>query len=704
MPISGVGVKPDGTLTWIDANGNEVNPDGTPIPGAAPVQPLQPAANTAPQGGIPTPFGTVGAGPPPPPPAAPPAKQDTSARNDQIKQLIKDHGPQIGASSPVTTNVKIPANHMIDDGHGGQKTDPDAGSTVPQDTGYDQYNFQDGTSIELSPDGLARNYKPASAAATNANNPAPVTANTTDPKIVMRDPKTGAITTVDNPNYKQPAPTSVTANTTDPNIVTRDANGNITTQPNPNYKKPAPTTVATNTTDPSIVTRDADGNITTQPNPNYQPPAAAPIATNTTDPTIVLRDPKTGAISTQPNPNYQPAAAAPIAANTTDPTIVLRDPKTGAISTQANPNYQKPSPNVVGTPGTGDQFILTRDPTTGAVSQQLNPNYVPPKPTQITPSTTAPYITTQDAKGNMTSVPNPSYVPTDPGRMTQQLQQQIDAQAQTLHQQVTQGSLTPDQAASQFNQFWQENVEPVKGDITAAQAKAQAALAYQQSQTGYENALAANIPATLAQNASDAAQRNFTSMMPYLVNSSAGTTPGITTNSKGFPQINIGQVMANATYSLPNLQDIGRQGAAAALAHISPTAQNILAQGPGQPAQPPVPGLDINSMLNQSAYGFGAPPAGAAGGPPASGAPPAPPAPPQAPYTPNVANGPIPYSNASAPAGPNPGMPAPPVPPTPPAPPPGIDWNALLQRQQQDAMAQQVQSQIPWGTYQPAMS
>ena len=44
------------------------------------------------------------------------------------------------------------------------------------------------------------------------------------------------------------------------------------------------------------------------------------------------------------------------------------------------------------------------------------------------------------------------------------------------------------------------------------------------------------------------------------------------------------------TYSLPNLQEIGRQGAAAALANISPTAQ-MHAQTPGPPGQPPVPGM-----------------------------------------------------------------------------------------------------------------
>jgi len=46
----GVGIKPDGSLGWVDAQGNEVNPDGSPIEGAQQLRPLAPAPNTAPSG------------------------------------------------------------------------------------------------------------------------------------------------------------------------------------------------------------------------------------------------------------------------------------------------------------------------------------------------------------------------------------------------------------------------------------------------------------------------------------------------------------------------------------------------------------------------------------------------------------------------------------------------------------------------------
>lgn len=283
---------------------------------------------------------------------------------------------------------------------------------------------------------------------------------------------------------------------------------------------------------------------------------------------------------------------------------------------------------------------------------------------------TGPTYTYYDPKtGQMVTAQNTAYQPTDPGRMTAQLKQQADTQWQSLQQQVQQGKISGDQAINQFNKYWDENVEPLKGSIAQAQATQQSALAQQQAMTGYYNAQAANLPATLAVNASDAAQRNAISMMPYMVNSNAANNPGVTTGARGFPVMNPGQIMQNATFSLPNLQEIGRQGAAAALANISPTAA-MHAQMPGPLGQPPAGGLpDMSSLLNRGAYQFpGMPPQGAA---------------PMAP---------------AAPAMPPPAMPA-----APPAAPANPQWYQDWQASQgQSAMEQGIQAQIPWGQYQPA--
>jgi hypothetical protein len=73
-----VGIKPDGTLGWIDANGNEVNPDGSPVLNPQQITPLTGATPTRSVGaGLPpAPIGTLG-GPTPLPPVSTPAPAPT---------------------------------------------------------------------------------------------------------------------------------------------------------------------------------------------------------------------------------------------------------------------------------------------------------------------------------------------------------------------------------------------------------------------------------------------------------------------------------------------------------------------------------------------------------------------------------------------------------------------------------------------------
>jgi len=210
-------------------------------------------------------------------------------------------------------------------------------------------------------------------------------------------------------------------------------------------------------------------------------------------------------------------------------------------------------------------------------------------------------------------VPNPSYQPTDPGRMVQQLQQQASAQQQTLQQQVQSGKLTSDQAASQFDQWWNTNVEPMKGDIANLQATQQADLAQKQAYANYYAQLPGYNQAQLAETAANNAQSNYLRAIPYMANPNAAS---LAQQALSGGKYNPAAAIQAMTFSGPSLQEIGRQGAAAALAHISPTAQSIVQQGQGAPiGQPAAPGLpNLNQLLNQSQYGFGgATPGGAPG-------------------------------------------------------------------------------------------
>lgn len=292
----------------------------------------------------------------------------------------------------------------------------------------------------------------------------------------------------------------------------------------------------------------------------------------------------------------------------------------------------------------------------------------------------------------------------NPAQLTVNLSNQANQMAASLQQQAQQGKITPDQAASQFDAWYASNVEPMKQQIAYQQAVQQQTLATQQAQVGLYQAQAANYPAALAQTASNDAQSNAIKMMPYMVNANAAANPGITTGARGFPVMNPGQIMQNATFSLPNLQEIGRQGAAAALANISPTAA-MHAQMPGPPGQPPAQGLpSLASMLNLNNYGFGAPQQAAGPINPMTGRP--------AQWGNDTAGwGPgfglnlqNVVNTTGQPGGAQVGgaaMAAPAAPPAAPAPPP-FDWAGLLARQQQSAQDQAAQAQFQWPAYQPA--
>ena len=249
------------------------------------------------------------------------------------------------------------------------------------------------------------------------------------------------------------------------------------------------------------------------------------------------------------------------------------------------------------------------------------------EPTVIQTGTTAPNLTVWNpATQQMESQPNTSYLPTDSAHMQIQLNEQQNQYAQQLAQQVQQGKLSPDAATSQYNSWYSQNIEPMKPLIAQTQATEAATLQKSQEANQYQALINQYYPQTEAiamgnylQGASDKAQSNFLSMMPYMVNSSAATTPGVTSNGPGkFPTVNPQQIMANATYSVPNLMEIGRQGAAQALQNLSPTAA-MHAQMPG-PMPTPYPGGMPNfgmpgmPSIGQNPYLMGVPPSMAAAG------------------------------------------------------------------------------------------
>ena len=236
----------------------------------------------------------------------------------------------------------------------------------------------------------------------------------------------------------------------------------------------------------------------------------------------------------------------------------------------------------------------------------------PQAPTILSTGTGRTYTSWDPTTGQVTTQPNPNAA--DIGSQIIQLKTQANAQQQALNQQVQQGKLTPDQASAQFDQWYADTIEPQKADIAQAQATQQADLLQKQY-------AAARIPADIAQAGTRDYLTAATSLIPHLANANAAQllgqaiTPGGA--GQGFPSVDYGKLAQASTFSMPNLQEIGRLGAAQALASFSPTAQMHL-QTPGPLAQSPVGGMpgpqDLTSLLARSNFSFGGAPATAGGG------------------------------------------------------------------------------------------
>ena len=543
-------------------------------------------------------------------PAAPSTPPDTSARDKLIAQLAADHKGQQGGASAVYNKPTAAQTAAA-------KTDEQKKQLKDDmDSGFDLYTFGDGTTIELSQNGQSRNQKIPTSATKTPTTPQEQLLASGGPMIIG----TGADAVVYQANGKNPDGTThyeqTTASAARQAMDDAKLKAETAVQQNTAVKGQLDNLLAADPTNIALQQQQKQAELALS---QAQRDASAAATAKSQFDTDALAKKLPGEIAqqgatlagTEATTDATKATTAGTEA-TTDRTKQLTpiDVQTAQVKlNQAILDLQN-SPNDTATKNAFTKAQTEyQDAMTKSVTAKAN------EPTLLATGTTAPTNTFWNpVTGKLEDRPNAAYTPTDPGRMTVQLQQQAKAQFDQLQQQVTAGKITSDQADSQFSKYLQDNIDPVKQDIAAAQAKAQGALDQTAAQTQYYQAQAANLPATLAQTGSSDAQRNLISMMPYVVGASAATTPGITTGKGGFPQINSQQIMQNATYSLPNLQEVGRQGAAAALAHLSPTAQQHL-QTPGPPGQPPVPGVPSpQDLLNRTAYGSFGPPPGAGGG------------------------------------------------------------------------------------------
>src|SRR5215469_72936 len=563
MPLpagASVGTLPDGTLTWVDAQGNAINADGTPVAGSPTATPLTASRPNTATGALPGPQAT------PTVPATGGGGASTSARDAKLASL--GLGTPIGSTATLDKNGK-----------------PTSANGSPWNT----YTFADGSTVDVTDDGqqLSNLVKArAPAAGQTASDVAAASGILFGPsgQIYVKNPTPddgrGAYVPSDATSAQQQLSNTKTQIDTAYTKAQTDKL-NADADPNSSAQQKAAADVAYTKAQTDKLNFDnqyAQQNQLLQSNDL----AAKTGLTNAQAAQVIQ--------TTQNNAAMQPLNAADLAA------------KTGLTQAQTQSALQVMQQNAALAPltqaKTQAETALTNVQTQTA-QQKLG------EPVMETTGTGRMYTYWDPTQQKLVTAQNPNFQPTTPGQMIQQLNQQALDQHNTLNQQVSSGNLSPDAAASQFDSWWNDNIEPQKQDIAQAQADAQAKLAQTQAYTNYYQAQAAQLPATLAETAANNAQQNYLRAIPYMANANAAS---LAQQALSGGKYNPAAAIQAMTFSGPSLQEIGRQGAAAALAHISPTAQSIVQQGQGAPIGQPAAGgqpFNINQMLNQSQYGFG---------------------------------------------------------------------------------------------------
>jgi hypothetical protein len=238
--------------------------------------------------------------------------------------------------------------------------------------------------------------------------------------------------------------------------------------------------------------------------------------------------------------------------------------------------------------------------------------FTPDKPTVVSAPNTQANIATM-ANGQISTQANPNYTPISTAEIAGQvsrLQAQAQAQRDQLLAKQQSGAITADQANTQFNQWWAQNVEPQKAMLDAAQktaVQAEQQKAQEQARLNLGTAQAAGNAVVTATAGEHRVGPGFGAMVSNIQNSFASGKP---------PAAMSAQDWSNALVTpSPDYSSIYENATAQALKHISPTAAQIATGQPVPTGLATAQGMNVNQVLNQTQYGFPGGPSPASGPP-----------------------------------------------------------------------------------------
>lgn len=251
--------------------------------------------------------------------------------------------------------------------------------------------------------------------------------------------------------------------------------------------------------------------------------------------------------------------------------------------------------------GSSDTLIEVTADGNGGYTYEMGPNGEPPnvkkipgirEPTAVTGgSPTDEFLPQRRDPITQQLLPpekNINWSPTSAGDRVRQLQQLAQAKQQEIHQQVTAGVLSEDDADKQFNTWWDQNVEPGKQEIQLAQQTKAQDLARQNLSVA-QNAGQAAVTATAGQHYVGPGFGDFWSKI-----------------SQGYGKDMPNNITAddfNRAFVTPaqDYSKVYEQATAQALQHISPTAAGIV-NGPGATPTALQQPQDITAGLARNPY------------------------------------------------------------------------------------------------------
>jgi len=545
----------------------------------------------------------------------------TEFANQLVADFTSKHGALVGKPAAVDPTIRSVSQS-------GQQVEE------PNPNPYYLFTFTDGTTLELNKDGQIRNLKepaPRAQVPPGWSNQFWLTNPDGSKTLWGTGPQGGAPTPVPGvPNEPAPPKTGAAAGWSGHFYVT-NPDGSKTLwgtppeggapRPIPNIpNEPPPKATPTGWTNPFDIT-NRDGTITRwgtppeggapRPIPNVPTqPAPSQAHSDYTD---------SNGIRWTWDPNRAGGAGYVVAPGTptrptdfTSPRYVISadgrtkqvwgvDPSDGQLKPFPGAPLEPNTPDTANRPTTISQStgeIYSFDPTTGKLTQLKGPT--PRDVEQVTPSTTVPYIQQRDpVTGQIVNVPNLNYAPktlADVSAMVDRLNQQARAKRDELSKLVAAQKITDTEAGTQFNAWWDQNIEPQKGQLATIQRQAATEERRKEEEATRTNLTAAQLAGKQA--ADIAAKQRETYVGPGWGAAVNAIMQGFANPRQPLPNIDYA---AATTYRAPSLASVAEQATADYLKHISPTAAAIAGGAAPSVLQP---GFDINNVLNRSSYQF----------------------------------------------------------------------------------------------------